>query len=81
MSLSMYEYEYIEAYSSSTKVVWIQKFLIGMFDLDLEVTCIFFDNQSCLKLSKILAFHDKSQGYQDQVPLYPRHGREGIFKD
>ena len=32
-----------------------------LFDLELEVTCIFYDNQSCVKFSKNLMFHNKSK--------------------
>ena len=31
------------------------------FGLQLDVTCIFCDNQSCVKLSKSLVLHDKSK--------------------
>ena len=35
--------------------------LSGLFDLQLEATCIYCDNQSCIKLSENLVFHDKSK--------------------
>ena len=41
--------------------MWLRKLLVGLFDLELDVTCIFCDNQSCIKLSKNLVFHDKSK--------------------
>jgi len=42
--------EYIAACSTSCEVVWLQKLLARIFDLDLEVTCICCDNESCIKL-------------------------------
>ena len=57
----MVEAEYIEACSSCSKVVWLRIFLIVLFDLELDVTCIFFHNQSCIKLSNNHVFHDKSK--------------------
>ena len=35
--------------------------LSGLFDLEMDATCIYCDNQSCIKLSKNLVFHDKSK--------------------
>jgi hypothetical protein len=32
-----------------------------IFDLELEATCIWCDNQSCVKLLKNSMFHDKSK--------------------
>ena len=34
---------------------------VDIFDLPLDATCIHCDNQSCVKLSKNLVFHDKSK--------------------
>jgi hypothetical protein len=61
VALSTAEAEYIAACSASSEVVWLQKLLAGLFDLELEVTCIFCDNQSCIKLSENPVFHDKSK--------------------
>jgi hypothetical protein len=35
--------------------------LLGLFDLQLNATCIYCDNQSCIKLSENPVFHDKSK--------------------
>ena len=55
------EADYVRAYSASCKVVWLRKLLSNLFDLQLDATCIHCDNQSCVKLSKNLVFHDKSK--------------------
>ena len=34
---------------------------VWLFDLQLDATCIYYDNQSCVKLSKNPVFHDKSK--------------------
>jgi hypothetical protein len=57
--LSTAKVEYIAVCSASSEVVWLRKLLAGLFDLKLEVTCIFCDNQSCIKLSKNPVFHEK----------------------
>ena len=59
--LSTAEAEYVVACSASFEEVWLQKLLSDLFDLQLEVTCIFGNKQSCMKLSKNPVFHDKSK--------------------
>ena len=41
MVLSTAKVEYISAFSASCEVVWIRKLLYDLFDLQLDVTCIF----------------------------------------
>ena len=61
MSLSTAEAEYVAACSASCEAVWLRKLLSNLFDLQLDVTCIYCDNQSCVKLLENLVFHDKSK--------------------
>ena len=53
--------EYIAACAACSDAVWLRKMLLGLFDLQLEVTWIYCSNQSCIKLSENLVFHDKSK--------------------
>ena len=46
---------------ASCEAICLQKILSDLFDLKLEATCIFYDNHSCVKLSKNPVFHDKSK--------------------
>jgi hypothetical protein len=48
VSLSTTEENYIAANVASHKAVWIWKLLAGLFDLELETTLIYCDNQSCM---------------------------------
>jgi hypothetical protein len=50
VTLNTSEAEYIIASVASCEVVWFQKLLAGIFDLELEPTLIHCDNQSCVKL-------------------------------
>jgi hypothetical protein len=61
VALSTTKVEYIAANVASREVVWLQKFLAGLFDLELDPTLIYCDNQCCVKLSENLVFHDKSK--------------------
>jgi hypothetical protein len=59
VTLSMVEEDYIEAFSTSSEAVWLHKLLAKLFDLALEVTCIWCDNKSCVRFSENLVFHEK----------------------
>ena len=56
---SITEAKYVVTYLASCEAVWLQKLLYDFFDLQLDVTCIFCDNQSCVKLFENPVFHDK----------------------
>jgi hypothetical protein len=51
----------VAAWSACGEAVWLQKLIAKLFDLELEETCIFYDNQSCIKLSVNPVCHDKSK--------------------
>ena len=61
MALSTAETEYVIACSASCELVWLRKLLSDLFNLQLDATCIYYDNQSCLNLSENLVFRDKSK--------------------
>ena len=46
VALSTAEAEYVAAYSTSCEAVWLRKLLSDLLD----ATCIYCDNQSCVKL-------------------------------
>lgn len=58
MALSTKEVEYIVASVASREAMWLQKLLDGLFDQMLEMTMIYYDNQSCVKHLDNLVFHD-----------------------
>jgi hypothetical protein len=43
------------------EALWLRKLLLGLFRQELEATVIHCDNQSCIKLSENLVFHDRSK--------------------
>ena len=59
VALSTTEEEYVVAFSASYEEVWMCNLLSDLFDLQLDVTCIFYDNKSCVKMTKNPVFHDK----------------------
>ena len=60
VALSTIEAKYVAACSPSCEEVWLRKLLSDLFDLQLDATCIYCDNQSCVKLLENPLFHDKS---------------------
>jgi len=61
VALSTVKEEYVAACSTSYEEVWLRKLLFDLFYLQLEATCIFYDNQNYVRLSKNPMFHDKSK--------------------
>ena len=65
-ALSTVEVEYIATYSASSESIWLRKLMSGLFDLELDTTVILCHNQSCIKMTKNLVFHDKSKHIEIQ---------------
>ena len=61
MALSTAKVEFVAACSISCETVWMRKLLSNLFDLQMDASCIYCDNQSCVKLSENPMFHDKSK--------------------
>jgi hypothetical protein len=61
IALSIVEAEYIDACSTSCEAIWLQKLLTDLFDLEMRETMILCNNQSCIKMTKNLVFHDRSK--------------------
>jgi len=38
----------------------MRKILVGLFDQQMDPTMVYYDYQSCIKLSETLVFHDRS---------------------
>ena len=55
----MAEAEYIAACSASCESIWLQKLMSGLFNLELDITMILCDNQSCIKMTENPVFHDR----------------------
>jgi hypothetical protein len=55
----MAEADYIAACSASCEAIQLRKFLTGLFDLEIEATMILCYNESFIKMTENLVFHDK----------------------
>jgi hypothetical protein len=61
MALISAEAEYMVASQAACEAIWMRKTLVGLFGSHLDSTMIHCDNQSCIKLSINLVFHDISK--------------------
>ena len=61
VALSSAEAEYMAASQASCEAIWLRKLLVGLFGRELRLTMIYYDNQSCIKLSENAEFHDSSK--------------------
>eukprot|EP00253_Pinus_taeda_P013513 PITA_13513 len=56
VSLSSAEAEYMAASLASCEAIWLRKMLFGLFGQALRPSVIYYDDQSCLKLTEIQFF-------------------------
>ncbi len=49
------------ASQATCEAIWMRKILVGLFGQHMDPTVIYCDNQSCIKLSENLVFHDQSK--------------------
>ena len=80
VALSTTEAEYIAACSASSEAVSLQKMLSGLFVLEMDATCIYCDNQSCIKLSENPVFHDKSKHIEIKYQYIRDMVEKGVVK-
>jgi len=61
VALSSVEAKYIAASTATCEAMWLKKFLVSLFRKRVEVTKVYDDNQSFIKLSENTIFHDESK--------------------
>ena len=61
ISLRMDKKEYIAAFSACCEAIWLWKLMSGVFDMEVDTTVIFCDNQSCIKMIENPVFYDNSK--------------------
>ena len=59
MALITTEAEYIALSMTIHEAVWLRKLLANLFEHVLDSTIIHYGNQSCVKISDNLVFHEK----------------------
>ena len=79
MALSTAEAD-VAACSASCEAVWLWKLLSDIFDLKLDATCIYCDNQSCVKLSKNPVFDEKLKHIEIKYHYIRNMVQRGVVK-
>ena len=80
VALSTAEAEYVAACSTSCEVVWLRKLLSDLFDLQLNATCIYFNNHICVNLSDNPVLHDKSKHIEIKYHYIRDMVQRGVVK-
>ena len=80
IALIMVEYEYIASCSAYIEAIWLRKMLTWLFDAEIDVTDILCDNQSCIKMTKNLVFHDKTNHIEGRYHFIRDVVQKGVVK-
>jgi hypothetical protein len=65
---------------ASYESIWLHKFIIGLFDQELEPTVIYFNNQSFIKLSENTIFHDRPKNIEIRYHFIQYRIQKGEMK-
>ena len=65
---------------SPSEAVWIWKMLEGLFDEEIDITDILYDNQSCIKMTKNPIFHDKLKHIEVRYHFIWYMVQKGVLK-
>ena len=63
---------------ASFEAIWLCKILSRLFGLKMDPTTIYHDNQSCIKHSKSLVFHDKSNHIETKYHFIIDRVQKGV---
>ena len=74
MALSSVEAEHMAASQAACEAIWMRKILVGLFGYHMDPTVIHCDNQSYIKLSINLVFHDRSK----DIDIWYHHLRDCV---
>jgi hypothetical protein len=80
VALNSEEAEYMATSLASCETIWLRKLLAGLFGQELKPTVIHRDNQSCIKLSKNLVFHDRSKHSEIKYHFIRDRVQKGVVK-
>eukprot|EP00253_Pinus_taeda_P014750 PITA_14750 len=80
VALSSVEVEYMAVSLASCEAIWLRKMLFGLFGQALRPSVIYRDNQSCIKLTKNLVFHDRSKHIEIKYHFIRDYVQNGAVK-
>ena len=68
------------ASQASCEAIWLRKMLVGLFGQRLRPTVIYCSNQSCIKLTENLVFHDRSKHIEIRYHFIRDYIQRGAMK-
>eukprot|EP00253_Pinus_taeda_P016643 PITA_16643 len=74
VAFSSAEVEYMVTCQAACEAIWMRKSLVGLFGQQMDPTVIYYDNQSCIRLSKNPVFHDWSK----HIDIWYHHLRDCV---
>eukprot|EP00253_Pinus_taeda_P023120 PITA_23120 len=80
VALSSVEAEYMASSLASCEAIWLRKMLFGLFVQRLRPSVIYCDNQSCIKLTENLVFHDRSKHIGIKYHFIRGYVQKGVVK-
>ena len=80
MALSSIEVEYMTTSLASCEAIWLHKMLSGLFGLEMGPIVIHCENQSCIKLSENLVFHDRSKHIEIRCHFIRDRVQRGVVR-
>jgi hypothetical protein len=80
VALSFVKAEYMASSQASCEALWLRKLLVGLFGVQLRPTMIYYDNQSCIKVSKNPFFHNKCKNIEIQYHFIRDYVQRGAVE-
>ena len=63
---------------ASCEALWLRKLLVDLFDQELRLTVIYYDNQSCIQLFENPVFHDRSKHIEIRYHFIRDYVQRGV---
>ena len=68
------------ASQASCEALWLRKLMVDLFYMELSLTVIQCDNQSCIKLSENPVFHDRSKHIEIRYHFIRDYVQRGVIR-
>ena len=80
VALSSVEVKYVATSEVCKEVIWLRKFLSDLFKGPLSPTCIYCDNESCIRLTEDPVFHVRTKHINNKYHYIKSMVRDGVVK-
>eukprot|EP00253_Pinus_taeda_P003829 PITA_03829 len=80
VALSSTKAEYMATSTTTCEAIWLRKLLVSLFTQRMEANRVYYDNQSCIKLSENPMFHDRSKNMDIRCHLIRDCVQHGVIQ-